>query len=67
MKQSDQLLKLRQHIAKEAPFIGVKSYSHNIVGLILSEIAEAYGDAEAEKAILDFKLYRKGWKKPEVS
>lgn len=36
-------------------------YWHNIVGLILSMIAEYYGDDAANKTILKLGLDKKGW------
>ena len=55
------LTQLRNKIKHESKFIDVKPYSHNIVGLLLSEIAEKFGKAQANKAIKDFKLDKKGW------
>lgn len=57
----EELIKLRATIAKEVPHVDVRPYSHNIIGLALSEISRAYGIPEANKAIRDFKLKRKGW------
>ncbi len=60
-KKKPTLIELRAKCKAEAAWIGIKPYSHNIVGLILTDIAELYGDREAEKAIDDFGLKKKGW------
>ena len=52
---------LRSKISQEAKHVGIKPFSHNIVGMYLGEIAKLYGDEEARKAIKDFGLHRKGW------
>lgn len=57
------LNELRKKIKGEVKFIGVKQYSHNIVGLLLSQIDKEFGDAEANKAIEDFGLEDMGWNK----
>ncbi len=61
MRKPETLNEFRQQIQDEAEWVDVKPYSHNIVGLLLSQMAEKYGDAEAEKAIEDFGLKHKGW------
>lgn len=38
-------------------------YSHNLIGLYLSSIAEHYGTAEANQAIEDLGLEDLGWSK----
>lgn len=62
---SETLEQLRAKIAREVGFIDVKPYSHNIVGLLLSQIAQEHGTAEANRAIRDFGLKRKGWSEVE--
>lgn len=60
------LEELRQRIKKEVPFVGKKPLSHNIIGLTLLEIERTYSRAEANKAIEDLGLARKGFnKEPE--
>lgn len=66
MKMHDSLVDWRYTIAKEAPRVGKAPYSHNIIGIALSAIAEKFGAEEAEKAIIDFKLDKKGWNKKAV-
>ncbi len=56
------LEELRQEIQKEVPYVGRKPFSHNIIGLLLGAIHEKYGTQEANKAVLDFRLDKKGWK-----
>jgi len=55
------LVQWRFVIKKEAPFVGIKAYSHNIIALALSAIASRWGQKEANKAIEDFDLKGKGW------
>lgn len=56
----------RDTIRREAPWVDIKPYSHNIIAIALSAIAVRWGTDEAEKAIDDFKLARKGWRKRGV-
>jgi len=62
MKKDSTLEDLRDDIAQEVPYIDVKPYSHNIVGLLLQAIDNRFGKDEANKAIVDFRLERKGWR-----
>jgi len=55
------LAELRQRIKREAPYVGVKPYSHNIIRLTLTQIAQDHGKAAANKAVRDFKLESKGF------
>ena len=57
------LAELRQTIKREVPFIGVKPFSHNIIGIALQMAAERYGTSEANKLIDKFDLEDHGWKK----
>jgi len=59
------LEELREKIEDEVPYVDVKPYSHNIIGLLLSQIAKEHGRAEANKAIEDFGLEELGWSKCE--
>jgi len=59
MSLDTKLKALRTEIQCEAD--DVKSYSHNIIALALKQIAEEFGDDEANKAIVDFKLEQLGW------
>lgn len=52
---------LRQRIIDEIPFIDVKPYSHNIIGIVLQQIADGFGHEEALKAIKELGLDKKGW------
>ncbi len=54
---------LRADIRKEVRYLDKKPYSHNIISLALALIEEHWGQSEANKAIVDFKLDRKGWRK----
>lgn len=53
----------RATIQKEVPYINKKPFSANIIGITLRMIADEYGKDEANKAIDDFKLEKKGWDK----
>ena len=53
----------RDTIEREAPYVDVKPYSHNIIGIALSAIASKWGKEEANKAIEDFGLEELGWTK----
>ena len=58
----DKLKWLRERIEREAPFVGIKPYSHNIIGLTLNGIAGEFGVTEANRAIRDFGLEELGWR-----
>ena len=61
-KQIDEeLVKIRESIIKEIPYIDIKQYSHNIIGIQLSLIDKKYGHEEVLKTIKEFKLDTKGW------
>jgi hypothetical protein len=55
------LAELRKRVKREAPFIGVKPYSHNIVRLTLAQIAQDHGRAEANEAVREFNLESRGF------
>jgi len=57
----DSLDELRDRIRWEAPYVGRKPHSHNIVRIILAEIEKKFGRAEANRAVRDFKLQVKGF------
>ena len=58
---SDTLSELRDRIRWEAPYVGRKPYSHNIIRIVLAEIEKNFGRAEANRAVRDFSLERKGF------
>lgn len=60
-KKTKTLKELRDQIREEVPYVDVKPYSHNIVGILLWEISAQYGDGYANKAIRDFGLEKLGW------
>ena len=62
----EQLRTLRKHISTEARYIGIRPYSHNIVRMTLRTIAAKFGQAEANKAVRDFKLISKGFNEEPV-
>lgn len=51
----------KAEIMQERDLVDVKPYSHNIIGLILSQVASVYGDDAAEKLIEECELKEKGW------
>tara|TARA_B100001939_G_C16493660_1_gene426583 strand:+ start:332 stop:550 length:219 start_codon:yes stop_codon:yes gene_type:complete len=63
----DQKLKLLyDKIEKEVDYIDVRPFSHNIVGLVLREISEEFGQDRANEAIEHFNLELFGWSKVEA-
>jgi hypothetical protein len=48
-------------IKKEIPYVDVKPYSHNIIGLELNVLAEKYGQEEVEKIVRETNLKNIGW------
>jgi hypothetical protein len=55
------LSEIRSQIKREAPYVGVKSHSHNVISILLRMIHQEHGTEAANKAIRDFGLERKGW------
>jgi len=55
------LEELRAEIEHEAQYVDIKPYSHNIIALLLGQIAKEHGQTEANKAIVDFELDDMGW------
>lgn len=58
---ADTLAHLRDRIRQTAPTVGRLPYSHNIIRLTLLQISQQFGREEANKAVRDFKLKRKGF------
>lgn len=56
------LNELRATIKQEARYVDVRTHSHNIISISLQCIAKDFGTAEANRAIRDFKLNKKGWR-----
>jgi len=52
---------LRAKIKAERPYVDVRPYSHNIISLLLQQIAKYHGKDKANKAIRDFDLEGLGW------
>jgi hypothetical protein len=52
---------LRDRVQREVPYVGIKPFSHNIIRTTLLEIEQKFGRAEANKAVRDFRLKRKGF------
>jgi hypothetical protein len=53
----------RNALRREVPFIGLKPFSHNIVGILLQSAASKWGNPYANKLIDDFQLESLGWQK----
>ena len=50
-------------LEKEVPYIDLKPYSHNIVGITLSIAAKNFGKSYANALIDKYKLEELGWSK----
>lgn len=50
-------------IEKEVPFIDIKPYSHNIIGIALGAIAKLDSQHRANELIEEFGLDKLGWSK----
>ena len=55
------LAQCRRAIAREVPYVDRKPYSHNIISLVLNKIARTFSQAQANRAIRDFRLTELGW------
>ncbi len=64
-KLPETLEELRQHIEDEVPYVDVAPYSHNIITLLLGQVAQHYGHAEANKVIRELGLEALGWRQRE--
>jgi hypothetical protein len=58
---SETLREVRQRIKREAPYVGKRPYSHNIIRFALAEIDRRFGRPAANKVVVDFKLESKGF------
>ncbi len=56
------LKELWKQIKAEARFVDKKQYSHNIITLTLGQIADEFGQDEANAAIRDLNLGKLGWR-----
>ena len=54
---------LKAKIAREVDYVDVKPYSHNIINLVLMQMAHEYGKEAANKTIDEFGLEELGWRK----
>ena len=50
-------------IDKEVDYVGIKPYSHNIIGMTLLSCSKKFGNAVANDLIEEFGLERLGWQK----
>lgn len=65
-KKSETLVELVETIRKERKSVGRKPFSHNIISLCLSQIAERYGYQAANQVIDDESLEALGWFKEDL-
>jgi len=65
-EQTARLEELRATLKREASYVGKKPFSHNIIRITLSIIADEFGGAEANKAVRDFRLKRKGFNEEPI-
>ncbi len=52
---------LQSEISAAIPALDKGGYAHNIISICLRSIAKHHGKAEANRAIRDFGLDKKGW------
>lgn len=51
-----------QKILYNARYVGIKPYSHNIVGMLLNAVAEKYSHKFSNLIIVEAELESLGWK-----
>lgn len=61
--RTERLERLHGVIERNVKYVDIRPYSHNLIGLALSEIAALCGQEEANKCITEFKLEKLGWSK----
>ena len=66
-EQRERLNQLVADIRREAPNVGKKPYSHNIIRTTLSIIANEFGGEEANNVVRKLKLHRKGFNEEPVN
>ena len=54
---------LQASIEDEMEFVGIKSYSHNLISIRLSQISKLGGVKEANRVIVELGLEILGWRK----
>ena len=52
---------LETKILKEACFVDIKPYSHNLVSLYLGQLDDLTSTEYVEDFILEYNLHRRGW------
>ena len=55
---------LTNRIRREVQWIGIKPYSHNIIGITLQQIDKEFGRDHAISVMKRYKLDQKGWAIP---
>ena len=61
--KNEEYQKIVETIDKEVDFIGVRPYSHNIIGFALAGAAKKFGKEVANDLIDEFNLEDHGWVK----
>jgi len=54
-------IKLEKSIREEVPYIDIKPYSHNIIGMKLEQIGNEFGLEAVKEIIIKYHLEDKGW------
>ncbi len=62
-KKTETKREIEALLEKEVPFVDLKPYSHNIVGITLGIAAKRFGNEYANSLIDKFKLESLGWNK----
>lgn len=60
------LAEMQAQIMAERPFVDVKPFSHNTIGLTLMAIAEQFGNEEADETITRYGLDELGWERSDA-
>ena len=53
--------KLEKTISDEAPYVDIKEYSHNIIGMTLEQIDKEFGFEKVKEIVIKYRLDEKGW------
>jgi len=61
MESNPEYQKHLNTIKREIPFVDLKPYSHNIIGIQLNIVSDKFGQEYANKIIIDYKLDKLGW------
>ncbi len=59
-------IRIVDKIDENVDYIDLKPFSHNIIGMLLREASEKFGDSVANDLIEEFGLERQGWSKVKM-